>query len=101
MYSSGLDSQLHERQSDRKDRAAVALGRDLAAVRFDQLFDEREADAEAAVPSGRRAVGLTEAVPDVRQKFRRDAFAVVLDLDGNPARGFRHVVRDQYPVAVY
>src|SRR4051812_19939732 len=41
----------HRQAHDEGRAAAFALGFDLSAVRLDQLFDERETDAEAAVPA--------------------------------------------------
>src|SRR5205085_8163978 len=57
-----------------------ARGRDLAAVRLGEFFDEREADAESAVSSRGGAVGLPEAIPDVRHEVGGYALARVLDL---------------------
>src|SRR5205085_7131619 len=78
--------QLHARQTHCKTTAARyarARGRDRAAVRFDEALDERQSDAKSAVHLRRGHVGLPEAVEDVRQEFRRDADAFVLDLDAH------------------
>src|SRR5215510_2007735 len=62
---------------------APALGLDRSAMQLDQVFDESKAEAEAAVPSGARRVGLSEAVKDVRQEISADAFARVGHGDAN------------------
>src|SRR5262245_46377334 len=46
-------------------------------MQLHQVFDKRQTEAEAAVPSGARCVGLPEAVKDKRQEIRADAFARV------------------------
>src|SRR5262245_22788581 len=62
---------------------APALGLDRSAMQLDQVFDESKAEAEAAVPSGARRVGLSEAVKDIRQEITADAFARVAHGDAN------------------
>ena len=52
-----------------------------AAVQLDQVLDQRQADAQAALRAVERLVGLREQVEDVRQQRRRDADAVVLHRD--------------------
>src|SRR5262245_58941512 len=52
-------------------------------MQLDQVFDERQAEAEAAVPFGARGVGLSEAVKDIWQEIRPDAFARVAHGDAN------------------
>ena len=71
-----------DRQQDGERRAAIlalAVGRDRAAVQLDQVLDEREAEAEAAVRARAGAVGLPEPLEDVRQHRGRDALAGVAD----------------------
>src|SRR5262245_29662444 len=62
---------------------ARALGLDRSAMQLDQVFDERQSEAESAVPSGARRVGLSETVKDIRQEIRADAFARVAHGDAN------------------
>src|SRR5262245_33838962 len=52
-------------------------------MQLDQVFDERQAKTEAAVPSGARRVGLAEAVKYIGQEIRADAFARVAHGDAN------------------
>src|SRR5215510_15856340 len=82
-----------DRRSDGADRQRHIEGRALAfsrarginrpAMQLDQVFDESQAEAEAAVPSSARRVGLAEAVKDVWQEIRADAFARVAHGDAN------------------
>ena len=68
------------RQADDELAALVrpfAAGLDGAAVHLDQAADQRQADAQAALRAGDRAVGLGEQVEDPRQQVRFDADAVV------------------------
>ena len=58
--------------------AAPALSaRDRAAVQLDEVPHDREPEAEPAVHARGRAVGLPEALEDVRQELGRDALAGV------------------------
>ena len=57
------------------------VARDGAAVELDELLDDGEAEAEAAVAAGGGAVGLAEAVEDVGEELGRDALAGVGDGD--------------------
>src|SRR5215470_6219078 len=52
-------------------------------MQLDQVFDERQSKAETAVPSGARRVGLGEAVKDIGEEIRNDAFARVAHSDAN------------------
>uniref|UniRef100_A0A914Y1U5 Uncharacterized protein n=1 Tax=Panagrolaimus superbus TaxID=310955 RepID=A0A914Y1U5_9BILA len=54
---------------------AVALaGRgDRAAMQFDQLLHDRQAQAQAAMASGGGAIGLAEAAEQMIEEFGRDA----------------------------
>src|SRR5262245_63823568 len=52
-------------------------------MQLNQVFCKRQTEAEAAVPSGARCVGLPEAVKDIRQEIRADAFACVAHGDAN------------------
>ena len=91
----------HQRQLDANRRAAALAGArrvDAAAVRLDEVPADREPQAEPAVRARERAVGLAEALEQVRQELRRDAFAGVADRDldvrvhalrAEPARGRR------------
>ena len=72
-----------ERQGDGECRAVIfagAFGGDGAAVELDELLDDGQAEAEAAVAAGRSTVGLAEAIEDVRQEFGRDAGPVSVTL---------------------
>ena len=42
-------------------------------MRFDELFDDRQSQAEAVVHPRRRGVGLAERLEDRRQEVARDA----------------------------
>ena len=56
-----------QRDGERRALAvAVALGRDAAAVQLDEVLHDRQPEAEAAVLRGCAAVGLAEALEDVR-----------------------------------
>src|ERR671926_319942 len=73
-----------QRQADRESRAApraCALSLDRAAVQLDQLTHDGETETETAVHARHARIGLAEAVEDVRQKLRCDAFAGVRDHD--------------------
>ena len=67
------------------ERRAVALARalrlDAARVQLDEVADDGEAEAEAAVAPGDGRVGLAEAVEDVREELGRDSLAGVGDRD--------------------
>jgi hypothetical protein len=72
----------HERQRDGERRPlpfAVRMRRDAPAVHLDELARDREADAETACPASRAAVGLAEALEDVRQKTGDDPASRVGD----------------------
>ena len=58
--------------------AACALGGDLAVVRLDQCFADRQAEAESAEP---RAFALLESIEDFRQRLGIDPAAGVRDVD--------------------
>src|SRR5215468_8540496 len=64
---------------------AFARARSLnrSAMQLDQVFDERQAEAEAAIPFGARCVGLSEAVKDIGQEIRADAFPRVAHCNAN------------------
>jgi hypothetical protein len=65
-----------DRKRDFESRAlafARARGLDRSAMQLDQVFDKSQTEAEAAVPSGARRVGLLEAVKDVGQEISADA----------------------------
>src|SRR5947209_15658907 len=61
--------ELYDGQAHVEARASAlrALGLDPTAVRLREFPDEREADAESAVAARGGAVGLPEAIPDVRR----------------------------------
>ena len=74
----------HQRQLDADGRAAVlarARRFDPAAMRFDEMAADRQPEAEPAVRPRERAVGLAEALEEVGQELRRDAFPGVADAD--------------------
>ena len=58
---------------------AEAGGADGSAVAFDEVLDDGEAEAEAAVFTRGGGVGLAEAVEDVGEEVGVDAFAGVGD----------------------
>ncbi len=68
---------------------ALAVGFDRPAMRFDDVLDDGQPEPEPAECSSRAAVGLAEAVEDVRQQLGTDALSVVADLNLNiwTARG--------------
>src|SRR5215468_10798969 len=84
---------LPERRGDGADRKrnfesralafAPAHGLSRSAMQLDQIFNERQAKAESAVPSGARRVGLSEAVKDIGHEIRADSFARVAHGDAN------------------
>ena len=60
---------------------AEALGMDGAAVQLDDVADDGQADAQAAVMSGAGGVSLAETIEDIGEELRIDADAVVGDFD--------------------
>src|SRR5262249_36950029 len=102
-----------ERQGDGEGGAAagaVALGGDAAAVQLDELLDQGEADAEAAVLAAGGGVGLAEALGEGGQEVGIDTPAVVAhdqaglrvgaverDLDPAPLEGELDGVGQQVP----
>src|SRR5437867_834291 len=69
-----------ERNRDREGRAAAfagALRADLSTVQLGQVLHQGQAQPQAAVGPGVRAVLLPEWLEDVRQNVRTDADAVV------------------------
>ena len=70
---------LRETHDEDRARALGALDLDRAALEFDQLLHEREADADAL--AGTAGITLVEAVEDVRELIARDAGARVGDDD--------------------
>jgi len=70
---------------------------DDPAVQLDELPDDREPEAEAAVPVDRGAMSLAEAVEDVRQQIRVDAVPAVRHHD--PRRLQAHIIEDLLDVS--
>src|SRR6266478_1314054 len=75
-----------QRELDREDRALARSGTlrvDAPAVQLDDVAHDGQAEPEAPVGTGRRAVRLLEALEDARQELRPDALARVAhgDLD--------------------
>src|SRR5207253_7812811 len=73
-----------ERQAHGERRAgavAAAFRGDPAAVELDEVADEGQPEADAAVHTGHRAVRLPEPVEDVRQERGGDAHARVADYE--------------------
>src|SRR5581483_1171986 len=73
-----------EREADDEGRPlphARALGGDRPAVQLRQVSRNRQAEAEAALFARDRAVGLAEALEDVRQEVPADALPGVADRD--------------------
>src|SRR6188508_2287152 len=69
-----------EPDGERRSAAfALALGAHPSTVQLDQMAHDRKAQPEAAMGSRRRAVALTKALEDVRQKILTDTFAIVTD----------------------
>ena len=70
-----------ERQPDAERRADAgrAVDVDRAAEQRDQAAHDVQAEADAAVAAGHRAVGLAEGLEDDRQRLGRDADAGVGD----------------------
>ncbi len=66
---------------------AFARRLDLAAVKFDQMLYQREAQTQAAAPLRACLISLSEEIEDVRQEFRRDAVAGVADDDSDVSFG--------------
>src|SRR5262245_66500200 len=60
---------------------AIARSLDLAAVKLGEVLHQRQAQPQAAAPLRARRIALLEAVEDLRQEFRLDAFARVADDD--------------------
>jgi len=50
-------------------------------MHFDELLDDRQTDAQAALSAGRRMVDLVEEIKRLRQLFWRDADSGILDPD--------------------
>src|SRR5439155_755259 len=60
---------------------AGALGTHRATVHLDQLANDPEPDAEAAMHPRGRAVGLAKGLEDMRQEALGDALARIRDRD--------------------
>src|ERR1700749_1712586 len=74
---------IDEGQGDGESRAlsyALAFGPHRAAVQFDQLANDGEAETHASVNPVGAGVGLAKAVEDVRQEFGIDAHPGILHL---------------------
>jgi hypothetical protein len=50
-------------------------------VQLNDLLNDGKPETESGVSPGRRAVGLAEALEDVRQQVRTDALACIDDPD--------------------
>src|SRR6185369_6048987 len=85
------------RQKDAKDAAAAAriLDGDLAAVRLDQLLDDRQANARAARAGVHRRAPLLEAAEQALLQIVVDADAGVAHGDGDAAGIFRELDVDR------
>src|SRR5215210_9534647 len=84
----GRRASIHRRELNHELRArtlAVAESADPAAMKFDQMFGDGEAEAEARRFTRRRRVLLAESLEDVRQELPVDSMSVVLDDDGDVA----------------
>ena len=71
---------LRARQSNREDGSlplAVAVRADGAAMHLYKVANNRKPKSESALSPAYRAIGLAEAVEDVRQKVGTDALSVV------------------------
>ena len=81
------------RDSHRTDRKAYgkrgtqafarAVSFDRAAMRFDDVLDNRKPQPQTAKGSSRTAVSLPKAVKDLGQQFRADSTSVILHLKLN------------------
>src|SRR5262249_33958244 len=75
-----------DRKRDYKSRA-LAFARahclNRSAMQLDQVFNERQSETKPAVPPGARCVSLSEAVKDIWQEIRANAFARVAHGDAN------------------
>src|SRR5262249_58361675 len=73
-------------QADCKGRTAsrLALHSDVAAHHLAEPFADREAEAGAAVFSGRRCITLGEFLKQLSHLLRRHADAGISDSDANP-----------------
>ena len=59
-------------------------------MRVDELVHQPQPQTEAAMAAGRRAIRLTKALEDVRQKLRRDSRAGVRHVEFAQAVGRLH-----------
>ena len=66
---------------------ARARDLDRSAMQLDQVLDERQTKAEAALPFSARRVGLSEAFKDIGQEIGADTFACITHGDAN-VRGY-------------
>src|ERR1044072_1226502 len=74
----------HNGQLDREGRTlslAFGFGPPAPAVQLDEVADDGEPEAEAAVDARRGLVALPKAVEDIRQERGADARACVFDGD--------------------
>ena len=79
-----------------------ALRLDRAAVQLDQALHQREPEPEPALRAVERLARLEEQIEHVRQQLRRDADAVVRDLEHErPVLGPRRHAGDSPPGSVY
>src|SRR5689334_11447666 len=78
----GRRTRVRRLQDDPGRRACAgdALDLETSAVRIDDAFDDRKAEADAVTPTRR----LPEPVEDMRQVLGRDARAGVRDPQGAP-----------------
>ncbi len=60
---------------------SLAVGANRSPVQLDQVAHYCESESQPAVHSGEGAVGLSEAIEHIGQKFFTDAFAAIGDGD--------------------
>ena len=75
-----------DRERERGALADFGLDFDVAAVEFDELARDVEAEPRPLLAAGGARAGLGVLVEDVGEVVGRDADAVVGDADADPAR---------------
>ena len=86
MFAAPLAEAIFQRQpygESRTEPESAALGGDRPTVCLDELTDDREPEAEAAVAPARAGVAAAEAIERVRQKLSIHTDAGVADVDAD------------------
>lgn len=75
---------IREKNGKGRSVAVAALDADLSAEMSDQLFDNRQAEADPAILPRHRPIGLMEGIENLRELLRLNADSGVGDDDLDP-----------------